>query len=226
MTISRFEHGRTSQMKVDVPQFKRKREDQVTADLGILALRLTCGGLMAGHGAQKLFSAFGGHGLEGTAGWIESLGLKPGTFWAAMAGSAEFGSGMLTALGLLSPIGPITMYGPMVTAWSTVHAGKPIWAMSGGAELPALYLGSATALALIGPGRFSLDNMLDIRIPAPLAALVAAGVAGGIVAGLMMRSDQPEPQESEAGSELQAGADRDGHPSETESELQQRTVGT
>src|SRR5436190_11302784 len=32
------------------------------ADLGLLALRLTSGGLMAGHGAQKLFGSFGGHG--------------------------------------------------------------------------------------------------------------------------------------------------------------------
>ncbi len=33
---------------------------------------------MAGHGAQKLFGSFGGYGLEGTGGFMESLGLAPG----------------------------------------------------------------------------------------------------------------------------------------------------
>ncbi|MGH3579688.1 MAG: DoxX family membrane protein, partial [Mycobacterium sp.] len=51
-------------------------------DLGLLALRVTTGGLLAGHGAQKLFGTFGGHGLEGTGGFMESLGLKPGQRWA------------------------------------------------------------------------------------------------------------------------------------------------
>ncbi|MDP9351105.1 MAG: DoxX family membrane protein [Chloroflexota bacterium] len=47
-------------------------------DLGILVIRATMGGLMAGHGAQKLFGSFGGYGLEGTGGFMESLGLAPG----------------------------------------------------------------------------------------------------------------------------------------------------
>jgi len=63
-----------------------KEKHNPAADLGLLALRLTTGGLMAGHGAQKLFGSFGGHGLSGTAGFLESLGLKPGKQWAALAG--------------------------------------------------------------------------------------------------------------------------------------------
>src|SRR5829696_3487972 len=75
-----------------------------TTDLGLLALRLTTGGLMAGHGAQKLFGSFGGHGLKGTTGFMESLGLKPSKQWATLAGASEFGSGLLTALGFGGPI--------------------------------------------------------------------------------------------------------------------------
>src|SRR5262245_66098491 len=128
-----------------------------TADLGLLALRVTAGGLLAGHGAQKLFGAVGGHGLEGTAGWLESIGLKPGKFWAAMAGTSEFGGGTLTALGLASPVGSIAMQGAMATAARKVHWNKPIWVTAGGAEVPLLYSSIGIALGLAGPGRYSLD---------------------------------------------------------------------
>src|SRR5207245_5216835 len=52
--------------------FKGRKEGNVMRDLGLLVLRLTVGGLLAGHGAQKLFGWFGGFGLKGTAGWVES----------------------------------------------------------------------------------------------------------------------------------------------------------
>ena len=47
-------------------------------DLGRTILRGVVGPLMVGHGTQKLFGWFGGHGLEGTGGFFESLGLRPG----------------------------------------------------------------------------------------------------------------------------------------------------
>jgi putative oxidoreductase len=174
-------------------------------DLGLLALRLTAGGLMAGHGAQKLFGSFGGHGIEGTAGSLESMGLKPGTPWAAVAGASEFGSGVLTVLGLLHPIGPIAMFGPMLMAWNTAHAGKPIWVTSGGAELPLMYLNNAAALLFTGPGRFSLDKALGIKVPTILAALAAVGVAAGVAAGLLTR-EQP------AGTQAPATSNQDAQP--------------
>jgi putative oxidoreductase len=41
-------------------------------------MRLVLGGLLTGHGAQKLFGSFSGPGLEGTSGFMEMLGLTPG----------------------------------------------------------------------------------------------------------------------------------------------------
>lgn len=205
--------------------WRRKQDTTLGRDIGLLAVRLTFGGLMAGHGAQKLFGAFGGYGLEGTAGWLESLGLKPGKFWAFMAGAGEFGSGVLTALGFLTPLGAITSFGPMLTAWIKVHAGKPIWVTSGGAELPLLNLSVGTLLALSDPGRFSLDEMIDVEIPTPIIALTAAGVAIGVVATVMA---QPEPSEAEAnvaGGELQAGQDADGAGADTVLGVQEREAG-
>jgi putative oxidoreductase len=149
------------------------------ADLGLLVLRLAVGGLLAGHGAQKLFGAFGGNGLQGTAGWLESMGLKPGDRWALLAGLSEFGGGMMTALGFLHPLGPIATTGAMSLAAFHVHAGKPIWNTEGGAELPVTNMSAAVALALAGPGRLSLDELLGIHLPREVGVLAALGVAAG-----------------------------------------------
>jgi putative oxidoreductase len=163
-------------------------------DFGLLILRLTVGGLLAGHGGQKLFGWFRGPGLQKAGGWMESLGLRPGQRWAAAAGMGEFTGGLLTALGFLSPVGPISMFGPMIVAWGKVHKDKPIWASEGGAELPMTNIAVAAALALTGPGKYSLDSMLGMR-PGPfVTALAAAAVA----AGTAMVFTQPEPEQERA----------------------------
>ena len=51
------------------------------AGWGPLALRIPIGIIFAAHGAQKLFGAFGGYGLEGTGQFMASLGLTPGYRW-------------------------------------------------------------------------------------------------------------------------------------------------
>src|SRR5213080_2622796 len=93
--------------------FKGRSESRTMRDLGLLILRLALGGLLAGHGSQKLFGWFSGPGLKGTTGWLESLGLKPGTPWATAVTASEFGGGMLTTLGLLHPLGPLSTMGAM-----------------------------------------------------------------------------------------------------------------
>jgi putative oxidoreductase len=168
-------------------------------DLGLLLLRLTVGGLLAGHGAQKLFGAFEGHGIEGTGKFFERMGLAPGERWAFAAGLGEMGGGLLTALGFLFPIGPMTMLGTMAVAWGRAHWGKPIWATSGGAELPLTNMAVATALILIGPGRFSLDHLFGTRMPPAVSVLTAAGVA----AGTLLALNQPRPEPAQPPQESQ-----------------------
>ena len=131
-------------------------------DLALLMLRVVTGGLLVGHGAQKLFGAFGGPGLDGTAGWLESLGLRPGWLWALGAGGGELGGGLLMVLGLGGPLGTILTGTAMKMATFKAHAGKPIWASAGGAELPVVNAAVGAALALTGPGRYSLDRLFKI----------------------------------------------------------------
>ncbi len=173
-------------------------------DLGLLALRVSAGALLAGHGAQKLFGAFGGYGLEGTGGWLESLGLKPGKQWALAAGLGEFGGGVLTALGLATPVGLLGVAGSMGMAIVKAHWGKPIWANAGGAELPLMNLTAATAVALAGPGRYSLDRALGLRVPrwVSLGGLVVT--AAVVAAGAASQPAAPAPVAEAARDELQA----------------------
>jgi putative oxidoreductase len=151
--------------------------------IGVLIVRLVVGGLLAGHGAQKLFGWFGGSGLEGTAGWLESLRLRPATVWARIAGASEFGGGILTALGFLNPLGPIAAMGAMSMAWAKVHLGNPVWTTKGGAELPLTNIAVLSALTLAGPGKLSLDSLLGIRIPRIIGLAALLGMLGAVVVG-------------------------------------------
>lgn len=168
-------------------------------DLSTRVLRLVEGGLMTGHGAQKLFGAFEGPGPQGTAQMMDGLGLQPSRGWGQAAGLSEFAGGALTTLGLCHPLGPLGIMSSMGMAAGTVHRGKPIWVTSGGAELPVLTMAVAAAVVLSGPGRYSLNEALALRLPNWLAAgaAVTAGalLAYGVVAHSRVRG-MPQAQEN------------------------------
>lgn len=157
-----------------------------------LLLRATFGGLVAGHGAQKLWGKFGGAGLSGTAGHMESQGLRPGHQWAMFAGLAEFVGGSLTALGMLHPIGPLMTMVPMATETVRTHAGKPIWVSSGGAELPVTNMAIAGALLLAGPGWLSIDGIFRTRAPFWLVAAVLGGLGYGLYSAIQPTEEQKQ----------------------------------
>jgi len=131
--------------------------DVTTAATGLLVARIVLGLLMTAHGSQKLFGWFGGHGLAATGGMFESLGFRPGKMFATVAAATEVASGILVVLGLLGPIGPALMISVMIVAGASVHLRNGLFAMSNGIEVPLLYATGAAALALTGPGAYSLD---------------------------------------------------------------------
>jgi putative oxidoreductase len=151
-------------------------------DTGLAVLHILVGLLFVGHGAQKLFGVFGGYGLEGTAGFFESLGLRPGRFHASAAGFNEFVGGALLALGLLVPLAAALLIATMVAASLTAHRGKGIWNQNGGFELPLVYAAIAFALSAIGAGDVSLDSALGLDVSGLGWAFAALGA--GLIGGL------------------------------------------
>src|SRR5262245_29590423 len=138
---------------------------ETAMDAGLLLVRVVLGVLIAAHGAQKLFGWFGGHGIAGTGGFFESLGFRPGRFFAAAAGTAEFAGGALVAFGLLGPLGPALVISTMIVAIATVHWANGVFAQNNGFELPLLYAVVAAGLALAGYGAYSIDAALQLSWP-------------------------------------------------------------
>lgn len=151
-------------------------------DLALLAVRLFVGLVLAGHASQKLFGKFGGHGLSGTAGYMESIGFRPGKAMALMAGVGELVGGVLFAAGFFNPLAAVAIIGVMLNA-IVPHWGKGPFVTQGGWELPVTYGLVAALVAFSGPGSISLDNAFGWTLYSTTwgtAAVVAGLVAGGL----------------------------------------------
>jgi putative oxidoreductase len=155
-------------------------------DAGLLILRVGVGGVLLAHGAQKLFGWFGGHGIEGTAGAFEQMGFRPGRASAIAAGLGEAGGGALIGLGLATPAAGAAAAGTMIAA-ASVHAPAGFFATGGGYEYPALLGVSTAALALIGPGRLSLDSLLGNRLNRPWMAAVGLLMSSAASTAVVLR---------------------------------------
>jgi putative oxidoreductase len=123
---------------------------------GLLIIRLVIGLTFMGHGAQKMFGWFSGPGLKGTAGWLESIGIKPGMLNAFLAALAELIGGFLFAAGNWLWIGAAFIVITMLIAIVTVHGKQGYWATSGGFEYNLVLIAVALGVALIGPGQYVL----------------------------------------------------------------------
>lgn len=130
------------------------------SSIGLLIIRLVLGLTFAAHGAQKLFGWFGGYGIEGTGGFFESVGIKPGKPMAVLAGLGEFGGGLLFALGLFTPLAALLITVTMLVAIFTVTGKNGYWATSEGYEYSVAIIAVAIGVALTGPGAYALDRLL------------------------------------------------------------------
>jgi putative oxidoreductase len=125
-----------------------------------LLLRLALGAVFIGHGAQKLFGWWGGHGFEATAQFLEKqVGFAPGPVLAALAGGGEFFGGILLVLGLATRFAAAQAAFIMGVAIWTAHR-SAFFAQDNGMEYPLTLLLVALALVLTGAGALSIDARL------------------------------------------------------------------
>jgi putative oxidoreductase len=152
-------------------------------NIGRLILRAVIGGYFIGHGTQKLFGWFGGHGPEGTGQFFESIGLRPGKRHAIAAGAAEAGGGALLVLGAATPLAASTLTAVMLTAIHRVHLKNGPWVTDQGYEYNLVLIAAVLALAETGPGKPSVDAARGDKMHGPWWAVLAlllgaAGAAG------------------------------------------------
>ncbi len=138
----------------------------ITTSTGLdtLPLRLAVGVIFTAHGAQKLFGWFGGYGLEGTAGFMSSLGLEPGLLLAALAGGAEFFGGLLLIVGLLVRPAALVLAITMVVAIVSAHLENGLFASNNGYEFALALLATSVALIIRGAGSLSADQALQLKL--------------------------------------------------------------
>jgi putative oxidoreductase len=135
-------------------------------DVALLAVRIALAWVFIYYGAAKLFGSFPGsgpHGIHQTALYMsQSAHLRPGEFFAVLAGLIEFCGGVAMALGLCTRLAGLALFGDMVLAMITVTWATGINSASSppGYQLNLALAVLALAAALTGAGRFSIDAVI------------------------------------------------------------------
>jgi putative oxidoreductase len=123
-------------------------------DFGKLVLRIALGALILLHGISKLKT-----GLGPIEGMVVSYGL-PGFFaYGALVG--EVLAPLMLLFGVYARIGAVIVAINMLFAFALAHMGQlgqlndqGGWAL----ELQGMFLFTAVAIALIGPGRYAINQ--------------------------------------------------------------------
>ena len=161
----------------------------MTADLGLLVLRVVVGGIVMQHGLLKLGWVGTGGSISGVAGWFNGIGLRPGLLWALIATAAEALGGLLMVLGLGGPLGPGVVAGDLLVVAIVAHAPQGFWAGGGkvGWEFPVPLAAAGFAVALVGNGQWSLDGALGLTYSDGVRWLWLGIVAVGVALALGIR---------------------------------------
>ena len=150
-------------------------------NLALLILRVSFGLTMAAHGYAKVFQ---GGRLPGTAGWFDSIGMKPGAVHARLAAGTEILAGLGLAIGLLTSLSAAGFVALMLVAGWVVHRANGFFIVSAGWEYNFILAIGAVGIAMLGPGEWSLDDAIGLADDLDgWVGLLIAGV-GGVVAGV------------------------------------------
>lgn len=162
------------------------------ADIAVLLLvRVTTGLIMIMHGLNHWR---GGGRIEGTARWFTGLGLRRGVLQAWASVLTEVGAGALLVLGLLTPLACAAVISVMLVAGLLAHRPNGFFVFKDGYEYVLTLAVVALALAVLGPGRWSVDHAAGIDVTGWTGGAVALGVAVAATGGLLGTFWRPEPR--------------------------------
>jgi putative oxidoreductase len=130
-------------------------------------LRVVLGFLFAAHGFQK----FNEWTIAGTQAAFGQMGIPAAEIAAPLVAVLEVAGGIALILGLLTRPMAILLMLNMLGALFLVHAPAGVFADKGGYELVLLLAAAALAIALVGPGRISVDHALFGRKDSKLSVL-------------------------------------------------------
>jgi putative oxidoreductase len=137
------------------------------ADLALAAARVALAWIFIYYGAGKLFGAFNGLGIHGTALYFSNVAhLHPGGFFAVLGGVIEFGGGIAMALGFCARLAGLALFGDMVMAMITVTWSTGLSSVSAppGYQINLALAVLALIIVLLGAGRFSVDALIARRL--------------------------------------------------------------
>ena len=123
--------------------------------IGIAALRIVLGIVMAAHGYQKLFTM----GIAGIQGGFTKMGVPLPMITAPLVAGLEFFGGLALIVGLLTRLTALGLVIDMLGAISFVHISNGFFAPRGYEFVLAL-MAASLSVALAGPGAFSIDGLL------------------------------------------------------------------
>lgn len=164
----------------------------VTSDIARLIVRLGVGGILAYDGYHKIMAWYRGReAVDAVPGELPATGTPAGRTVSLTAGISEAVGGAMLVLGVATPATGAAAASTMaLTATSDDSADR----FGGGYEIPAVLGICAGALAVVGPGRLSVDHLLGNRLsnkPAALASLFATAGATGVAVLRKYRAGQP-----------------------------------
>jgi putative oxidoreductase len=129
--------------------------DRPSIDVSLLVVRVIAGVIFALHGAQKMFGAFDGPGLEkftmeppaglGTLGYFVAVG--------------EFFGGLGLIVGFLTRFSAASLIVIMIGAIATVHGANGFFSQKGGFEYNLALIGLLVPTLLCGAGRISIGRL-------------------------------------------------------------------
>ena len=157
-------------------------------NFGLLLLRVVVGLVFAFHGYAKITR---GGKLAGTARWFESIGVRPGHVHARAAAFGEIATGLCLALGFLTSLAGLGFVGLMSVAVWTVHKGNGLLVTKDGWEYNLVLATIGVAVAVIGPGEYSLDDALGIDLNGGVG--LAISLLGGLAAATLLLASCSRP---------------------------------